>query len=466
MKRILCAAALLGAALWAFAAPQVDIGKVLGNTQMPTIAVPDFRGAGDAQAFMPVFNQTLWEDLKGSGLLKMASKSYYPRFTPQQPSDFTSAPPPQPEPRNRRGRPSQQIETPTNGGGHWISDWSGPPVQADYLAFGYSATQNGVFVLYGWLYSLQNPQQPQALAKRYPETNDEAGARKAAHEFAADILALFGGTSLAGTHIYFVSDRTGTKEIWAMDFDGKNQHPITHYHSLTIQPAVSPDGSKLAFTSYVRGNPGIFVFSVDPVRDLRFYNQRASVNSSPSFTPDGKQIIYSSSAPNDRCCRIFLANLDGTGFRPITSAGSIDTEPKVNPKTGSEMAFVSGRSGPQQIYRANLDGSDVERLTDGTGEAGNPAWHPDGQLLAFAWTRGYAAGKWNVFIMDVGSHRYIQLTHDEGRNENPSWAPDGKHIVFGSTRGGHSQIYSMLADGSQVQMLTTQGNNERPVWGK
>jgi TolB protein len=68
--------------------------------------------------------------------------------------------------------------------------------------------------------------------------------------------------------------------------------------------------------------------------------------------------------------------------------------------------------------------------------------------------------------MDVGSHRYIQLTHDEGRNENPSWAPDGKHIVFGSTRGGHSQIYSMLADGSQVQMLTTQGNNERPVWGK
>jgi TolB protein len=251
-----------------------------------------------------------------------------------------------------------------------------------------------------------------------------------------------------------------------MDFDGKNQHPITHYNSLSIQPAVSPDGAKVAFTSYARTNPGIFVFSVDAGRDLRFYNQRASVNSSPSFTSDGKQIIYSSSAPNDRCCRIFIANLDGTGFRPITSASSIDTEPKVNPKTGTDMAFVSGRSGPQQIYRANLDGTDVERITDGTGEAGNPAWAPNGQFLAFSWTRGFAAGAWNVFVMDMGSHQYMQLTHGEGRNENPGWAPDGKHIVFGSTRNGRSQIYSMLANGTQVQMLTTQGTNERPVWGK
>ena len=48
-------------------------------------------------------------------------------------------------------------------------------------------------------------------------------------------------------------------------------------------------------------------------------------------------------------------------------------------------------------------------------------------------------------------------------NEHPSWAPDGKHLVFASTRGGRSQIYSMLADGSQVQQLTTQGINDRPV---
>jgi TolB protein len=114
----------------------------------------------------------------------------------------------------------------------------------------------------------------------------------------------------------------------------------------------------------------------------------------------------------------------------------------------------------------DMDGADVERLTDGTGEASNPAWHPGGQMLAYAWTRGFATGAFNIFLMDAASRRYSQLTHGEGRNENPSWAPDGKHIAFMSTRSGRSQIWTMLADGTQLQQLTTQGTNLSPVWGK
>jgi TolB protein len=67
--------------------------------------------------------------------------------------------------------------------------------------------------------------------------------------------------------------------------------------------------------------------------------------------------------------------------------------------------------------------------------------------------------------MDIGSHQFVQLTHSEGRNENPSWAPDGRHLVFASTRTGKSQIYTMLADGTQVKPLTAQGDNRSPVWG-
>jgi len=250
-----------------------------------------------------------------------------------------------------------------------------------------------------------------------------------------------------------------------MDPDGKNQRQITHFNSISAFPSVSPDGSKIAFTSWAKVVPGIFVFSVDPVRDLRFYNQNASVNGTPSFTPDGKQVVYMSSA-GGHCCRIFIASLDGTGLRPISSSSAIDTEPKINPKTGSDIVFVSGRSGPQQIYKMNMDGADVDRLTPGNGEASNPSWHPEGQKIAFAWTQGYATGNFNIFIMDVATRAYVQLTHGEGRNENPSWAPDGVHICFMSTRGGRKQIWSMLADGTQPQQLTTQGVNESPVWGK
>ena len=82
-----------------------------------------------------------------------------------------------------------------------------------------------------------------------------------------------------------------------MDPDGANQKQITQIQLASrIQPAVSPDGAKIAFTSFAHGNPGIFVFSVDTGGRLPFYNQRASMNATPDFTPDGKQIVYSSTA--------------------------------------------------------------------------------------------------------------------------------------------------------------------------
>ncbi len=461
MKKAVFYAILVAGAL-ALAAQDIVIH--LPEGQRPAMAIPDIRGDAQAQPFMSAFNQTLWDDVQGSGFFRMIPKTMYPKANPQQASDWRQPPPAVQEPPRRGGR-AQQPTAPQDGGGYWMTDWSSPPVSADYMAFGYTAVQNGVLVLYGWMYDLGRGSQ--VIGSRYiAGTVDEAGARQVAHQFAADIVAKFGGQSLFGTHIYFTSNRSGQKEIWQMDPDGGNQKQITNFRNITIQPAVSPDGSKIAFTSWAHGNPGIFVFSVDPIRDLRFYNQRADVNSSPSFTPDGKQIVWSSKIGERNCCRIFIANLDGSGLRPISSPGFIDTEPKVNPKTGNEIAFVSGRSGPQQVYRMNMDGTDVQRLTPGEGEASNPSWHPNGQILAFAWTRGFAAGKFNIFVMDVAKRDYKQLTHDEGRTEPPSWAPDGVHLVFASTRGGRSQIWTMLADGTQARQLTTQGSNETPVWGR
>ena len=462
MKRILWLAIGASALLPGVAAQEVDLKVILKAGDKAALAVPDFRGAGGAGPLMAAFNETLFGDLNSSGLFKMVSKSMLPAQAPQQPSDFQTPPPPQPQPA-RRGR--REPPPPTSGNGLWMQDWSSPPASANYMAFGYAAQQNDALVVFGWLFNLgrENVSAAQIFGKRYFGAVDDTGARKTAHEFAADIIQQFGGKALLNTKIYFVSGRSGHKEVWSMDPDGSNQHQITKFNSITIQPTASPDGTKIAFTSFAHGNPGIFIFTAEG-RMLPFYNQRASMNATPDFTPDGKQILYSSTASG--WAQICMANINGTDFRRISNSRAVEVEPKVNPKTGADMVFVSGRSGPQQIYRMNLDGANVERLTPGEGEASNPSWHPDGQLIAYAWTRGYATGNFNIFVMDVATRSYSQLTHSEGRNENPCWAPDGRHLVFMSTRSGRKQIWSMLADGTQLRQLTTQGVNESPVWGK
>lgn len=464
MKKAVWFSGIFGAFLLVLGAQQSDVIIKLTQGERPAIAIPDFKGSGNAQAFMGAFNQTLYDDLDSAGIFKVVSKSMYPLQVPQEPGQFQTPPPPSAQPA--RGRRRAQPPQPASGGGLWLSDWASPPVSANYLTVGYTAVQNDVLVLYGWLFNVtQNSvANAQVLGKRYFGSVDEAGARKIAHEFAADIIAQMGGKSLLNSKIIFVSDRTGHKEIWYMDADGSNQKQLTHFDSISIMPGISPDGTKVAFTSFAKGNPAIFVFSVETGRRLPFYNQVASMNATPDFTPDGKQIVYSSTASG--YAQIYIANVDGSNLRRITNSRFIEVEPKVNPKTGAEMVFVSGRSGPQQIFRMNMDGANVERLTPGEGEASNPCWHPDGQAIVYAWTRGFATGNFNIFIMDVATRTYNQLTHGAGRNENPSWAPDGRHIAFMSTRSGAPQIWTMLADGTQLRQLTTKGSNWTPVWGK
>ena len=415
-----------------------------------TIAVPDFRGTGAAQQQMGVFNQALYNELNNSGQLKILPKTTYPLTVPQQPSDFHE---------HSAGQSS----------GLWLSDWSSSPVNAKYMAFGYAADRGNQLVLFGWLFDVAQPavSSAQVLGKIYFGTLDAAGARKVAQEFAADILKLFGGVSLAGTKIYFVSDRTAHKEIWSMDYDGSNQTQFTRYNSLTNFPVVSADNSKIAFTTWSTGVPQIFLHSLATGRKLTFYNQQASVNSASDFTPDSKSLLFYSTTATPGYSQIYQSDDSGGHLRRISQAPrAIEVEAKANPKTGADLIFVSDRGGLPQIYRMNIDGTDVTRLTNGEGEAVNPCWHPDGQHIAFAWTRGYAPGGYNIFIMDVATRQYNQLTSGEGRNENPSWAPDGVHIVYSSKRGRSSQIWTMRADGTDKHPLTNAGSNEKPVWSK
>lgn len=468
MKRIYLLLGVAGFAVLAgighSAGQQSDIVIKLISSVKPTVALPDFRGAGGAAQYAEVFNKTVFDDVQRAGVFTMAPKSFYPLNPPQQESDLRlSAAPAQPTRRNEPAPAAKDC------GGRCLSDWASSPVSASYLGFGYASDQNGQFVVFGHLFNptIADLNGARLFRKLYNGELSENGARQVAHQYAADILSQLGVPSLAGSKVYFVSDRQGkgTKEIWSMDFDGANEKRLTSFNSISTMPAISPDGTRLAFTTYAKGQPRLMMYSTVTGRYVPFLNPQASVNAQPNFTPDGKNVLFASTA-DPRFMNIYVSDLDGGGLRRLSNVRAVEAEPKVNPKNGHDVLVVSGRGGMQQIYMMNIDGADPVRITTGEGEASNPAWNPNGQHIAFAWTRGYAPGNWNLFIMDVSSRETVQLTHGEGRNENPSWAPDGRHMAFSSNRAGRSQIFTMLADGTEVRQLTTQGNNYMPVWVK
>src|SRR3954454_17146201 len=150
-KKTLLVLGLAFAAILALAQNRILI-ELTGQGGKGVMAIPDFRGSGDAARFMATFNTTLWNEVDQSGLFRMAPKTSYPLQAPQQPQDIRGGQAPTPPPP-RRGAPPP-VQQPT---GMYLSDWAGPPVTANYLAFGYTAVQGGRLVLMGYFYNVTQP---------------------------------------------------------------------------------------------------------------------------------------------------------------------------------------------------------------------------------------------------------------------------------------------------------------------
>ena len=281
------------------------------------LAVPDFKpSTSDPQnaALLKTFNDTLWNDLDVSGVVELVSKSFYPLQVPGQPPEVN------------------------------FLAWNAPPPNAAMLAFGNLGVAAGRLTVQGWLYDVKNPQSPQILGKQYSDTSSDAAARVMAHKFADEIIFRLGGgiTGIAETQIYFVSDRTGHKEIWAMDYDGSNQHQITHLGSISLSPRISPDGSRVAFSSLTKSGWEIMMYSLDLNRAVSFPHM-GGTNLSPAWSGDGTKLAFSSSRGGEP--EIYVADASGGNLHRMTTAKGPDVSPVWNRKTNAQIAFVSGRTG-------------------------------------------------------------------------------------------------------------------------
>jgi Tol biopolymer transport system component len=201
--------------------------------------------------------------------------------------------------------------------------------------------------------------------------------------------------------------------------------------------------------------------TTDPKPDLR-----------PAWSPDGARLaFYSGRSGNDD---IWAINIDGSGEAQLTKDPASDRRPTWSPD-GTKIVFDSDRAGNHDIWIMNADGSDQKQLTTGPGEEMFASFSPDGLQIIFY---GYEAGRNDIWTMDISGSNLHSLTKDladETQNQctfachSPAFSPDGTTIAFHADHNGARNIWVMDADGNNPRQITKTDssgdiNNFLPSW--
>ncbi len=410
----------------------------------PHYAVPDFIAASPAAAETArMLAQVLWDDLAFEREFDMMPRDIYKTIPVAQTPD--------------------QIP---------FAAWR--EAGADAVFFGTVEQKGNDFLVEVRLFNVRTRQS--VFGQGY--TVAARSARRVAHEVADAVhmqqRALAG---VARTRLTFVSDRNnesvlGTvekrtvKEVYVSDYDGANQLRITTTRDLNLNPTWSHDARAIVYSAFRRGlAPEIFLSFIytGELKNLtngRF--ARTGGGSLPVISPDGKRLLFHSTAEGAGATDLFVMNIDGTGVRRLTTHPDSETSPTWSPN-GSQIAFVSDRTGKPQLYLMSADGPGrEERLPIPDGEADRPTWAPApyNEIAYYARTGpGY-----DIKVFELGSRTTRQLTFGEGSNESPSYSPTGRHLAFTSTRAGLTQIFTIGRDGNGLRQVTRTGNNQTPDW--
>lgn len=283
--------------------------------------------------------------------------------------------------------------------------------------------------------------------------------RRMIHRFCDEIMLNFTGEmGIFDTKIAFALREPDRKEIYVMDFDGYNVMKVTDHNSIALSPAWSPDGKKIALTSYKSGNPDIYVKDLISGKEERV-SHHMGLNIAPAWAPDGEMLAVTLSVNGNP--EIFLIDKKGKKLRQLTNNWGIDVSPTWSPD-GKEIAFVSNQPGNPNIYVMDSQGGNVRRLTFQTRYSVSPDWSPRGDKIAFSSLEGRC---FNIYTMNPDGMDLRRLTSNSGNNEDPSWSPDGRFITFTSSRDGKKVIYIMRADGrGQRRLKAFNGAISSPSW--
>ena len=265
--------------------------------------------------------------------------------------------------------------------------------------------------------------------------------------------------------IAFSSDRDGDLEIYTIDTDGTNLVRMTNHPARDTQPAWSPDGRKIAFTSDRRNRFSLEIYVMnadgDRLEQLTTDHPPAVNDEFPTWSPDGTKIAFASN--RDESYDIYVMDADGKNSVQLTRGRAKEVTPCWSPD-GTKIAFTSSDNIlKSEIYVMNADGANPVNLTRNPEALNkNPSWSPDGRRIAFA---SWGVGNHDIYIMDANGNNVVQLNDNFAWSVFPAWSTDGEQIAFTSIRNMMGEeIYLMNPDGSNVTQLTQSADRVMVRW--
>jgi TolB protein len=337
--------------------------------------------------------------------------------------------------------------------------WSGR--SAEMLVHGFvRAGEGGNLVVGCYLYDVALQQN---LAKQ--AWNVAPGDwRRAAHKCADLVYSrLSGENPFFDSKIAYIAE-TGPKDrrvkrLAVMDSDGANHRYLTTGQATALTPRYSPDYKSILYLSYLNGQPRIY--RIDPATGAQtLIVQSRNPVFAPRWSPDGRWVLYSMAIGGNTDIYKVSSAGGGTPVK-LTDSPGIDIGGSFSPD-GSKVVFESDRSGSQQVYIMNVDGSNQQRISFFGGRAATPEWSPRGDQIAFT----HIAGNFRIAVMSPGGGELRYLT-DAWQDEAPSWSPNGRIIQFFRTQrnSGKTSILQVDLTGRNERRIVTPVDGSDPAWG-
>ena len=281
------------------------------------------------------------------------------------------------------------------------------------------------------------------LAKRYKARASES--RRVTHRLADDIIfAATGEKGICSSRVLFTAGRRNMKEIYLSDFDGQNVTRLTNFRSITLSPSLSPDGKYIAYTSYKEGKPNLYVSDFERKNEM-FVDRSEGMKIGTAWA-NKSTLVYSHTA--GRSSTIYAFDVGSRSKRVLLQRDGILTSPSVSPD-GSRLLFVSDMYGTPQIFSRGLPSGEVKRLTYHGRYNSAPSFSPKGDLIAFICN----VGSFEVCTMNADGSNQKVLTNDGSVNDSPQFSPCGRYIIYTSMKGGVNKVNVMLFNGENKRTL-------------